>query len=103
MRRNPTRRTGRRGPLRKDATLVDQMDRKISVKAGRAVYKRRQQFIEPVFGQIKAARGIRTFLNQTRFTARSRSEKPWELAPNGRLAASHKWLGDEGAKATCAS
>jgi hypothetical protein len=42
MKNNPTRRTGRRGPLRKDATLVEQMDRKVPKKLGRALYRRRQ-------------------------------------------------------------
>jgi hypothetical protein len=50
MNNNPTPRTGRRGPLRADATLVDKMDRKVSVNKGRAIYRRRQQIIEPVFG-----------------------------------------------------
>ena len=35
--------------------------RKVSKKAGRALYRRRQQLIEPVFGQIKDVRGIRRF------------------------------------------
>jgi len=37
MKNNRAPRTGRRGPLRKDATLVEQMDRKVSKKAGRAL------------------------------------------------------------------
>jgi len=64
MKHNPTRRTGRRGPLKKDATLVDKMDRKVSNKRGRALYKRRQAIIEPVFGQIKDTRGIRSFMRR---------------------------------------
>jgi hypothetical protein len=37
MKNNPRPRTGRRGPLKKGATLVDKMDRKVSSKAGRAL------------------------------------------------------------------
>lgn len=54
-------RAGARGPLRKDASLVEQMDRKVSRKAGRAHYDKRKSMIEPVFGQIKTAQGIRGF------------------------------------------
>jgi transposase len=75
MRNNPTPRTGRRGPLRKDATLVERMDRKVSVKKGKAVYRLRQQIIEPVFGQIKDARGIRGFLRRGKAAA----DSEWKL------------------------
>lgn len=54
-------RVGSRGPLPADATLLDRMDRKVSRKAGRAHYNKRKWIIEPVFGQIKAGRGIRSF------------------------------------------
>jgi transposase len=75
MRNNPTPRTGRRGPLRKDATLVEKMDRKVSVKKGRAIYRLRQQIIEPVFGQIKDARGIRGFTRRGKAAA----DSEWKL------------------------
>jgi transposase len=61
MKNNPTPRTGKRGPLHKHATSVDRMDRKVSNKAGRELYRRRQQMVEPVFGQIKEPRQIRRF------------------------------------------
>ena len=51
-----------RGPLRKGATRVDRMRRKLKTKAGKAVYARRKAIVEPVFGQIKQARGFRQFL-----------------------------------------
>jgi len=54
-------RNGARGPLRAGATLVDRMDRKVSRTAGRAHYDKRKWIIEPVFGQIKTAQGIRGF------------------------------------------
>jgi len=41
---------------------VDRMRRKLKTKAGKAVYARRRAIVEPVFGQIKQARGFRQFL-----------------------------------------
>jgi Transposase DDE domain len=38
------------------------MKRKLQTKAGRAVYAARKTIVEPVFGQIKQARGFRQFL-----------------------------------------
>jgi len=51
-----------RGPLPEDATRVDRMRRKLKTKAGKAVYAARKAIVEPVFGQIKHARGFRQFL-----------------------------------------
>jgi len=51
-----------RGPLPQDATKVDRMKRKLQTKMGRAVYAARKCVVEPVFGQIKQARGFRQFL-----------------------------------------
>lgn len=51
-----------KGPLPKDATRVDRMRRKLKTKAGKAVYAARKAIVEPVFGQIKQARGFRQFL-----------------------------------------
>src|SRR5665213_1369869 len=52
----------KRGPLPKGATRVDRMKRKLQTKAGQAVYAARKCVVEPVFGQIKQARGFRQFL-----------------------------------------
>lgn len=52
----------RPGPLPKGATVVDRMERKLQTKAGKAVYAARKSVVEPVFGQIKQARGFRQFL-----------------------------------------
>src|ERR1700722_419582 len=52
----------KRGPLPKDATLVDRMKRKLQTKVGKAIYAARKCVVEPVFGQIKQARGFRQFL-----------------------------------------
>jgi len=51
-----------RGPLPKTATRVDRMSRKLHRKVGAAVYAARKAIVEPVFGQIKQARGFRQFL-----------------------------------------
>jgi transposase len=51
-----------RGPLPKDASRVERMARKLKTKMGAAIYARRKYIVEPVFGQIKQARGFRQFL-----------------------------------------
>jgi transposase len=51
-----------RGPLPKNATIIDRMSRKLHAKAGAAVYAARKGIVEPVIGQIKQARGFRQFL-----------------------------------------
>lgn len=50
-----------RGPLPAKATRVDRMTRKLQTKAGAAIYAARKAIVEPVFGQIKEARGFRRF------------------------------------------
>jgi transposase len=40
----------------------EKMKQKLQTEAGKALYKMRKAIVEPVFGQIKAARGIRAFL-----------------------------------------
>jgi hypothetical protein len=51
-----------RGPLPKGATRVDCMRRKLQTKTGAVTYATRKTVVEPVFGQIKEARGFRRFL-----------------------------------------
>ena len=51
-----------RGRIRKSATLVERMKRKLQTRAGQAIYARRKTIVEPVFGQIKQAQGFRQFL-----------------------------------------
>jgi transposase len=51
-----------RGPIPKHATPKQRMQRKLRTKKGRETYARRKTSVEPVFGQIKDARGIRRFL-----------------------------------------
>ena len=68
--RRPTRaRVGRR------ATAKERMRAKLGTESGRAVYARRKTIVEPVFGQIKEARGFRRFL--LRGLAKIRGE--WRL------------------------
>ena len=52
----------KRGPLPRGATAVDRMKRKLQTKVGKAIYAGRKCVVEPVFGQIKQARGFRQFL-----------------------------------------
>jgi len=51
-----------RGRIPKDATTKDKMARKLRTVQGRATYSKRKHIVEPVFGQIKEARGFRRFL-----------------------------------------
>jgi transposase len=52
----------KRGPLPNGATKVDRMKQKLRTKVGKAMYAARKCVVEPVFGQIKQARGFRQFL-----------------------------------------
>lgn len=51
-----------RGRIPKDATTKQRMQRKLRTKKGRETYSKRKSSVEPVFGQIKDARGFRRFL-----------------------------------------
>lgn len=42
--------------------LNDAMQERLTSPVGAAAYRRRTCIVEPVFGQVKAARGIRQFL-----------------------------------------
>jgi IS5 family transposase len=64
-----------RGRPPKDLTLKQEMTRRLRTERARALYARRKVIVEPVFGQIKAARGIRAFL--LRGLAKVRGE--WSL------------------------
>lgn len=58
MRESPTP----RGRIPKNLSLKERMERKLRTLIGRATYKIRGKTIEPIFGQIKEARGFRRFL-----------------------------------------
>ena len=51
-----------RGRSPADLTPKQKMKRKLLTQAGLAIYARRKTTVEPVFGQIKQARGLRQFL-----------------------------------------
>ena len=51
-----------RGRIPKGLSPRDRMRRKLQTKRGRQRYALRMQTVEPVFGQIKQARGFRQFL-----------------------------------------
>ena len=51
-----------RGPAPRDLDARGRMDRKIRSTAGQAIYALRKTIVEPVFGQIKGARGLDRFL-----------------------------------------
>ena len=51
-----------RGRPPSSLTVKQRMKRKLTTKRGRAIYALRKTIVEPVFGQIKAARGFRQFL-----------------------------------------
>jgi len=49
-------------PPGESASASENMKRKLKTETGQALYKMRKAIVEPVFGQIKEARGIRAFL-----------------------------------------
>lgn len=51
-----------RGRIPAGLTPKQRMARKLQTKPGKAVYAKRKVSVEPVFGQIKAERGFRSFL-----------------------------------------
>jgi len=53
-----------RGRIPKGLSQRELMERKLRTKRGRALYKKRGIIPEPVFGQIKTARGIDSFLRR---------------------------------------
>jgi transposase len=55
--------------------VAEQMRAKLATPSARAVYARRKQIVEPVFGQIKEARGFRRFS----FRGRARVAAEWTL------------------------
>jgi hypothetical protein len=59
------------------------MKRKLKTETGQALYKMRKAIGEPVFGQIKAARGIRAFL----LRGLEKTQAEWKL-----ICATHNLL-----------
>jgi transposase len=79
-----------RGRPPKDLTPKQRMARKLATLAGAAAYARRKCVVEPVFGQIKQARGLRQLL--LRGLSKARGE--WAL-----ICATHNLLKLHGASA----
>ena len=48
--------------MKRLTTAKERMAAKVRTPEGRALYARRKVIVEPVFGQIKEARGFRRFL-----------------------------------------
>ncbi|MBM3299373.1 MAG: IS1182 family transposase [Deltaproteobacteria bacterium] len=64
-----------KGRIPKDLSVLDRMRRKLKTKAGKKLYSKRKESVEPVFGQIKQARGIRCFL----FRGVEKVKHEWKL------------------------
>jgi transposase len=54
--------TAPRGRIPKELSVMGRMRRKLLTKKGRAIYAKRKEIVEPVFGQTKRCRGFRQFL-----------------------------------------
>ncbi len=52
------------GRIPKGLSLRDRMERKLLTKRGRQFYKKRSCTVEPVLGQVKAARGCEAFMRR---------------------------------------
>lgn len=64
-----------RGRIPAGLSRRERMARKLRTKQGRAEYRRRKAIVEPVFGQIKEARGFRRF----HLRGRAKVEGEWHL------------------------
>jgi transposase len=70
-------------------TAKERMARKLATRRGHAIYARRKAIVEPVFGQIKHARGFRQFLRR----GLARVQHEWAL-----VCLSHNLLKLHGAR-----
>jgi hypothetical protein len=73
----------KRGRMPRDADAKTRMARKLRSKQGSAIYAQRKTIVESVNGQIKEARGLRTFL----LRGLEKVDGEWHL-----IAASHNLL-----------
>lgn len=62
QRQEAREKTPPRGRIPRNLTPRQRMERKLETKRGRALYKKRGQTVEPVFGQMKQGRGLTGFL-----------------------------------------
>jgi hypothetical protein len=72
-----------RGRIPDNLSARDRMERKLLTKRGRALYGKRSCTVEPVFGQVKDARGINRFLRR----GKSACASEWKL-----ICATHNLL-----------
>lgn len=70
---------GPRGRIPTGLSTADRMRRKLKTKRGRQRYGLRKELSEPVFGQIKQARGFRQFL----FRGKVKVQGEWQLICTG--------------------
>lgn len=68
-----------RGRIPKCLSVADRMRRKLTTKKGRQCYGLRKGLSEPVFGQIKQARGFRQFL----LKGKEKASGEWQLICTG--------------------
>ena len=68
-----------RGRIPKSLCMADRMRRKLRTKKGRRCYGLRKELSEPVFGQIKQARGFRQFL----LRGKEKVSGEWQLICTG--------------------
>ena len=68
-----------RGRIPKGLSVADRMRRKLNTKKGRQCYGLRKELSEPVFGQIKQARGFRQFL----LRGKEKVSGEWQLICTG--------------------
>lgn len=64
-----------RGRIPKTLSIVDRMRRKLRTKKGKERYGLRKELPEPVFGQIKQARGFRQFL----LRGENKADSEWKI------------------------
>ena len=62
-------------PVAEDAKVIEKMRHKLKTTVGRQIYAKRKTVVEPVFGQIKEARGFRRFS----FRGLSQVKAEWSL------------------------
>jgi transposase len=74
---------GPRGRIPKRLSQRERMERTLLTKRGRRLYKKRGQTVEPVFGQIKSARGCDGFMRR----GKAACDSEWKL-----LCATHNLL-----------
>ena len=65
----------RSGEEPQEPTTKERMESKLGSEAGKEIYGRRKEIVEPVFGQIKEARGFRRFS----FRGLNKVRQEWSL------------------------